>query len=105
MAILYVFKTIDPNDVGAFPPSILTSSWFTGITQWFDNNQLASAKNNTVVLFDNETELNAFLSAHTLSDAGLLADVAAWKSAHGVSYSSQYFTLTSAGISPTPIIS
>ena len=105
MAILYVFKINDPNNAGGFPPSVTASSWFTSVTAWFTSNQIASSNSANVVLFANETEINEFLSAHTLTDAGLLSDVSAWKSAHGVSYSSQYFTLTDAGISPTPIIS
>ena len=105
MAILYVFRINDPNNAGGFPPSVTASSWFTSVTAWFTANQIASSKPANVVLFANETELNAFLSTHTLTDAGLLADIAAWKSAHGVSYSSQYFTLTDAGVSTSPIVS
>jgi hypothetical protein len=105
MAILYVFKINDPNNAGAFPPSVLSSTWFASITTWLDNNQITSSKYSNVVVFADETELNAFLSTHTLTDAGLLADIAAWKSAHNVSYSSQYFTLTDAGVSPNPVVS
>ncbi len=106
MAILYVFKVNDPSLAGGFPPSVTASSWFTNLTNYFDLNGIGGVGQNVnALLFADETELNVFLSAHTLSDAGLLADITAWKSAHGVSYSSQYFTLTSAGISPTPIVS
>lgn len=102
MAILYVFKINDPNNAGPFPPSVLASDWLKNIGDWFNKNQIATSQYCNVVLFANTSELNSFLSTHTLSDSALLADVASWKSAHGVTYSSQYFTLTDAGISPTP---
>ena len=105
MAILYVFKINDPNNAGAFPPSVTASSWFTNVTTWFSNNEIANSKNSNVVLFADETELNAFLNTYRCTDASLLADIDAWKSAHGVSYSSQYFTLTDAGVSTSPIVS
>jgi len=105
MAILYVFKINDPNNAGAFPPSVRSSSWLTNLTTWIENNQIASSKNSSVMLFANETELNSFLNTYRCTDASLLSDIATWKSAHGVSYSNQYFTLTDAGISPTPIVS
>ena len=105
MAILYVFKINDPNNAGAFPPSVLSRTWFASITTWFSNNEIANAKHSNVVLFADETELNAFLNTYRCTDASLLADIDTWKSAHGVSYSSQYFALTDAGVSVTPIIS
>jgi hypothetical protein len=105
MAILYVFTVNDPNNAGAFPPSVTASSWGTNTNAWFQKNQIAGSENSNVVLFADETALNAFLSTHTLADPGLLADITSWKSTHGVSYSSQYFTLTSAEISPTSIVS
>lgn len=106
MAILYVFKVNDPNGVGPVPPTVASSAWFTGLQEYFQKNQIASNPGvSDVCLFANESELNAFISAHTLTDASLLADVSAWKSAHDVSYSHQYYTLTNAGISPTPFIS
>jgi len=106
MAILYVFKVNDPNNVGGFPPSVMASSWYTTLVESFDSNGIGGFGQYTnTLIFANETELNSWISAHTLTDTGLLADVASWKSAHNVSYSSQYFTLTDAGVSPTPIAS
>jgi len=105
MAILYVFKINDPNNVGAFPPSVVSSAWLAGITTWLDNNQITSSKYSNVVVFADDTELNAFLNTYRCTDSALLADIAAWKSTHNVSYSNQYFTLTDAGISTTPIVS
>ena len=88
MAILYVFKVNDPNNVGAFPPSVATSAWATALAANFAANGIGGQGQNTnALLFANDTELNSWVTAHTLTDASLLADVTAWKSAHGVSYS------------------
>jgi len=105
MAILYVFKTNDPNNVGVYPPSVTASDWFVRLKSFFDKNQISSTEYSNSLLFANETELNTFLNTYRCTDSTLLADIAAWKSAHGVSYSSQYFTLTDAGVSTSPIVS
>jgi hypothetical protein len=106
MVILYVFKVNDPNTVGGFPPSVMTNSWYTNLIHSFDLNGIGGFGQYTnVLIFADETELNSWISTHTLNDTGLLADISAWKSAHGVSYSSQYFTLTDAGVSLSPIVS
>ena len=104
MAILYVFTVNDPNNAGPFPPSVASSSWFASLNDYNTKHALSISQTNTTLLFADETALNTYLSAHRCTDAGLLADIASWKSAHGVSYTNQYFTLTSAGISPDPII-
>lgn len=105
MAILYVFKINDPNNAGSFPPSVLASDWFKNLLSYMENNEIAMSKNSNTLLFANEAALNSFFDAHRCTDSALLADIAAWKSAHGVSYSNQYFTLTDAGITATPAIS
>ena len=105
MAILYVFTVNDPNNAGGFPPSVVASDWFTSLNEYNEKHEIASAMNSTTLLFADETALNTYLSTYRCTDPSLQADLASWKSAHGVSYSSQYFTLTSAGISPTPIFS
>ena len=106
MAILYVFKINDPNDAGYFPPSVQASTWFENTTSYFLKNSLESADHSTVyTMFQDSSELNSWIAAHTLSDPALLADVAAWKSEHGVSYTNQYFDLSADGGTYTPIIS
>ena len=105
MAILYVFKTNDPNNVGPFPPSVVESSWLINLTTWLDNNKLTTSKSSHSVVFADEAELNAFLNTYRCTDSVILSDIAAWKSAHGVSYSTQYFTLADAGVSTSPIVS
>jgi len=104
MAILYVFTVDDPTNAGLFPPSVAASDWFNSLNEYNRQHALAMGERNVTMLFADETALNTYLSTYRCTDADLIADLASWKSAHGVSYISQYFTLTSAGISPTPIM-
>jgi len=101
MAILYVFKANDPNNAGGFPPSVVSSSWFTNLNNEMNKNGL----NSSSILFDSETELNTWLSTYRLTDADLLSDIATWKSAHGVSYSNKYYSLNDASVSVNGILS
>ena len=105
MAIFYVFTVNDPNKVGHFPPSVLASTWYDNLLAYVRDHNLAGGANAHGILFADETALNNYLTTYKCTDAGLLADISAWKSAHNVSYSSQYFALTDASVSVTPIIS
>ena len=105
MAILYVFTAKDPNNAGFFPPSVVESAWLKSLNEYNNENAFAVSDNHTIILFDDESALNSYIATYRCTDASLLADIASWKSTHGISYISQYFTLTSAGISPSPIVS
>ena len=106
MAILYVFKINDPNEAGFFPPSVENSTWCQNMYGYFLKNSIQSYNRTiTYTFFQDSSELNSWIAAHTLTDPELLADVAAWKSEHGVSYSSQYFDLSADGGTYTPIVS
>jgi len=106
MAIIYVFSVNNPNNVSILPPSVEGSAWISNLDNWLSENNICKDINGGFIAkFDNEDTLNSFLSTHKCVDSALLADINLWKSAHGVSYSSQYFTLTDANISSTPIIS
>lgn len=106
MAILYTFNVVDPNGVGAYPPSVMASEWHTRFAQWFQNHSGDPMKwSGPYILFNTEAELDNFLNEFRLTDATLLADIELWKSSHGVSYISQFYDLSSAGISKTGIIS
>ena len=104
MAILYVFTVNDPNDAGGFPPSVTESAWWTSITDYWTLNCLVDWQYNSkaVIIFSDQAALTAYISEYKLTDSGLIADIATWKAAHGVSYSSVYYTLTNADITPTP---
>jgi hypothetical protein len=43
---------------------------------------------------DTIEELNSFLSEHTLTDATLIADIEAWRTAHGVTYTPTLYNIT-----------
>ena len=101
MAILYVFKINDPNNVGTFPPSVASSTWLASLT----NEMIKNGLNSNSILFDSETEMNTWLSTYRLTDTSLLSDIAAWKSAHGVSYSDKYYSLSDASVSVNGIVS
>ena len=103
MAILYTFNVVDPNEVGPWPLSVLASEWNTRFAQWFSENPVKWS--GPFIVFNTEAELDDFLNEFTITDATLLADIELWKSSHGVSYISQFYDLSSAGISKTGIIS
>lgn len=104
MAILYTFQVTDPNEVGPWPPSVAASSWLAGLLDYFKKNA-SLTPTGALMIFADETALNTFLNAYRLADSGLLADIASWKSAHNVSYTTNYYTLPSAGISTSGIVS
>ena len=104
MAILYMFTINDPNNAGAFPPSIWDSEWWASITEYWSLHCLTDWKYNSkaVIIFNDQTALEAYISEYKLTDSQLIADINTWKSTHGISYPSAYYTLTDANISPTP---
>lgn len=105
--ILHTFLVNDPNNVGAWPPSIQASDWITELGAYASAHAWASNShgNLTVYLWDSEADLNNYLSAHRLTDPTLLADLDAWKAAHGVSFTSAYYNLTPSSTTPPDIVS
>lgn len=101
MAILYVFSVNDPNKVGIFPPSVMSSSWLENLTFELQNRGLT----NNAIIFDNETELNAWLSEFACTDATLLSDIETWKREYGVTYSNKFYNLGSTTVSASGILS
>lgn len=105
MAILYTFTTNDPNNVGPFPPSVIDSDWFKSITAFHNSNNISAESSRTIsIIFENETAVNSYLSTYTCVDAGLIADINTWKSAHGVSFTSNFYSLPDAGITTPSIL-
>ena len=100
MAILYVFTVNDPNKVGIFPPSVMSSSWYEMLTHELQNRGLTD----NAIIFDNETELNAWVSEFACTDATLLADINTWKTEYGVTYSNKLYNLDSSTISTSGIL-
>lgn len=103
MAILYVFTANDPNNVGHYPPSFVSNAQATKLADYITQNG-TTGPSSTQLVFADESALNAFLAEYTITDAGLLADIASWKSAHGITYSSNYYSLPDAGITTPGVI-
>jgi hypothetical protein len=91
MAILYVLKIDDPNDVGPFPPSVLFSEWFTRIVNYFNKRGIISGAN--FAILDTTEEFNSWVSEFRIKDSVLIGDIESWKFFHNVSYSHHYYSL------------
>jgi len=104
MAILYTFQILDPNEVGPWPPSVLSSTWLTGLSDYFKKNA-SLTPGGALMIFADETALNTFLNAYRCVNSALLADIASWKSAHSVQYVTNYYSIPSAGISTAGVVS
>ena len=102
MAIVYTFKVNDPNNAGNWPPSVEASDWLASILTYFEKNSIGGSTLNPMIIFADQSNLDAFLAEYTLTDSALITDINSWKTAHGVSYSSAYYTLADANITPTP---
>ena len=95
MAIIYIFTLNDPNNAGTYPPSIPGSEYANKIESYMLENNIGSVSQGTsttnVLQFADINALNSWLAEYTLTDASLISDINAWKTAHGVSYQSYYF--------------
>jgi hypothetical protein len=58
---------------------------------------------NVVLLFDNEEELNAWANNCRLTDPLLIADQEMWRTAHGITITYEYYSL-SPTTGPEPIV-
>jgi hypothetical protein len=57
----------------------------------------------TVLLFDSEEELNSWVSNCKLTDPILKSDINTWQTAHGITFTYEYYTLTPIA-GPDPVI-
>jgi|LakMenE18May11ns_1017448.scaffolds.fasta_scaffold9823533_3 hypothetical protein len=103
MAILYTLTISDPNNAGYFPPSFLQSgTQGEKLSQYLLTKSVLRDEGGVYgLIFGSESDLNAWLSEYSITDTALKAELATWKSTHGVSYTSNYYSLPSAGITPT----
>ena len=88
--ILLRFTYTDPNNVGPWPPSVNSSSWLLDQQTWLQSNEIGLG----CILFDNEEEFRNYVNGHRLTDPALRADVTAWKTAHNITHSYEYYTVT-----------
>jgi hypothetical protein len=59
---------------------------------------------NDILLFDNEEEFNTWANNCRLTDPQLIADQEIWETAHGITITYEYYSLSSI-IGPDPIMS
>jgi hypothetical protein len=106
MAILYIFKLNDTQNVGPFPPSVIASDWFKTMYQYIElySYTKTADPNTAIFLFPNQAEFDKHLSLKC-TDPALLADIEAWKSTYNVSYTSTAYNYdTASPISFTPVV-
>ena len=96
MSILYTFQVVNPNNVAPFPPSVTSSDWNTSLQTYWATHEIPSIDlaDTKFIIFKDAAELTAFSDELRLTDATLLADIAAWKTAHGVDYITKYYDVT-----------
>ena len=81
----------------------MVSDWFKKLMKYYADHGLTGAAN--WIIFSNDDEYNSWVNEYKLTDGSLLADIEVWKSAHGVSYSTQIFNLSEHGAKYSPIVS
>jgi hypothetical protein len=111
MAIVYVFTATDPNNVGAFPPSVRASTWFQKLEEYIIAHSETGPESSWVLggdgghgsvgvfSFNDENEFNSFVSTYTCTDAALLADIEAWKLAHSMTHQHAVYNLSNTNTS------
>lgn len=115
MAILYVFSVNDPNNVGPFPPSVVASTWYQTMQEYAAANTPGDVDLFSVVVtpvtqeygaffFKDETDFYAFMATNTLTDASLLADIDAWKTAHSVTHHHKIYSISDTNASTPKFI-
>ena len=102
MAILYTFRVIGADSSAAFPPSVMSSTWWQNLSTYWESVAIGQVTNICAIIFEDQTALNSYIDTYKLTDATLISDINNWKSAHGITYSSNYYNLSDANITPTP---
>ena len=123
MKIMCIIKINCPLNDGIapsmFPPTIEKSEWQQNFTEYTKSNCDGYVKHNpledeyyanvgydsgsyynkrtdcsTVLLFDSEEELNSWISNCKLIDPILKSDLNMWQTAHGITFTYEYYTLS-----------
>jgi|LakMenE01Jun11ns_1017448.scaffolds.fasta_scaffold9478437_2 hypothetical protein len=98
--IVHIFKVTGPIDVDSFPPSVASSGWVDQLSVGAKSNGSFEISSNTetlyelktVIVWNSEEEMTNFINTYKLTDATLISDLNSWKAAHGISYTTEYFT-------------
>ena len=132
MKIMCIIRTNCPLNDGIapfmFPPTIENSEWAQNFKEYtklncdgyvkhdlleddyrFDgyyNNSYYNKRTDysIVLLFDSEEKLNSWISNCKLTDPILKSDMNMWQTAHGITFTYEYYTL-SPTTGPDPVIS
>jgi hypothetical protein len=100
MAILYVFTIDDPNNSGAFPPSVAGSDWLANFLTYAGFKSIGGNSGYIYAfVFDNKSEIDSWIEEYGLTDDSLLSDLRKWTVDHQVTYSHKFYTLTDTAVS------
>jgi len=111
MALQYTFKIYNPDPTNSnWPPTVLNSDWYSNIINYNTERNMPTLTEDSITYtvtdrFNDLTELNTFLSQHTLTDPGLLEDIRLWKTTHGITYTTLVTAEDNSTVSITPIVS
>jgi hypothetical protein len=87
MKIIYVYNET-PSTIGGLPPSVVDSDWFKNLLNFIREKVVYEVEPGviarTTVTFDNDDELNNFLSTYTLTDPILIEDIRVWRQAYNI---------------------
>ena len=100
--IVHIFKITGPIDVSPFPPSVIASGWANKLSEGaISNGSFVQTTNTethsetkTLLIWDSEEELTNFVNTNKLADAALISDLNEWKAAHGISFTTEYYTVS-----------
>ena len=103
MAILHTIYTSNPNTtaenaIANWPPQIEASDWYARIhSKTFYLNatdQINTTKKGIrILMFRDTAEFESWTNANRLTDTDLIAAIDEWKSAHGISYTEEFYEL------------
>ena len=107
--ILHIFTINGPDNVSPWPPSVIASGWPARLSESAISsggyNQVNSNGAKTCFIWNNETELNNYVNTYRLTDAALISDLNAWKAAHGITFTTEYYNLSGSSITVPDVVS
>jgi len=106
--ILHIFTITAPTDVNPFPPSVVASGWSERLSAGASANGgyiPVSGSSKTLFVWNSEEELTNFVNTYRLADATLISDLDAWKAAHGITFTTVYYTVSGSDITTPGVVS
>jgi len=103
MAILYTIyinnpNTTNENTIANWPPQIEASDWYAQLhskTFYLNTKEQfnTTKKGIRILMFSDSTEFESWVNTNRLTDTDLIAAINEWKSAHGISYTEEFYEL------------